>query len=151
MNTGYAIALFQSVNPLSFITGETSREHYLSDHLPDYQAIQFANQIQADDMKILALFLGNRLYYFDKPVHFGNQDFAHLVAASTDGDSLSSLLKKDGFTHCMIGIQHFETWVGRTFDDAQKAVVTQWLKDDCRLLFSQNGYVVLELIEPSPR
>ena len=148
MNAGYAGALFQSVNPLPFITGETSREQYLSDHLPDYQAIQFANQIQADDMKILALFLGNRLYYFDRPVHFGNQDFARLVAASANGDSLSSLLKGNGFTHCMIGIQHFEGWAGRVFDDVQKAIVTQWLKDDCRLLYSQNGYVVLELIQP---
>ena len=151
MNAGYAVALFQSVNPLAFITGETTREQYLSDHLPDYQAIHFANQIQVEDMKIMALFLGNRRYYFDKPVHFENQDFARAVAASANGDTLSSQLKGAGFTHCIIGVQHFEAWVNRAFDDAQKAIVTQWLKEGCRWLYSQNGYIVLELIETSPR
>ena len=84
MNATYVAAVFQSVNPVPYMTGKTSREEYLMDKLPEYPAIQFANQIDYDHMNILALFLGNRLYYFNKPVEFGTQTFARMVI-DTDG------------------------------------------------------------------
>ena len=60
--------------------------------------------------------------------------------------TLSSHLQKSGFTHCIIGINHFETWANQVFDDKQKENVSKWLKNDCRLLFSKNGFAVFELI-----
>jgi hypothetical protein len=146
MNATYVAAVFRSVDPVPYITGERSREEYLIKKLPDYPAIQFANHIQNDHVNILALFLGNRLYYFDKPVEFRTQTFARMVSETADAGSLASHLQKNGFTHCIIGIDHFETWANHVFDDEQKQSVSKWLKNDCRLLFSQNGYAVFELI-----
>ena len=78
------LRLFLIGESVPYVVGETSREEYLSNKLPDYPAIQFANQIQNDKMKILALFVGKRLYYFDKPVEFGTQTFAKMVTEAID-------------------------------------------------------------------
>ncbi|MBC2709749.1 MAG: hypothetical protein HGJ94_01650 [Desulfosarcina sp.] len=146
MNAKYVAAIFQSVNPMPYVFGETSREEYLRNKLPDYPAIQFANQIKYDNMNILALFLGKRLYYFDRPVEFGTQTFARTVADTTAEMTLASHLQKSGFTHCIIGINHFETWANRYFTVEQKNSISKWLRDDCILLFSKNGYAVFKLI-----
>ena len=144
MNATYVAAVFHSVNPIPNVFGETSREEYLIDKLLDYPAIQFANKIQYDHMNILALFLGKRLYYFDKPVEFGTQTFAKMVADTTAEMTLASHLQKSGFTHCIIGVNHFETWVNRGFTVEQKNSISKWLRDDCILLFSKNGYAVFK-------
>ena len=146
MNATYVAALFRSVNPVPYITGVTSREEYLMEKLPDYPAVKFVNQIQNDHINILALFLGNRLYYFDKPVEFDIQTLAGMVIDTTDQMTLASHLQKNGFTHFIVGINHFENWANQVFDDEQKQRVSEWLTNDCRLLFSKNGYAVFELI-----
>jgi 4-amino-4-deoxy-L-arabinose transferase-like glycosyltransferase len=149
MNAEYVGNLFRSVNPVPYITGKTSREEYLMDNLPEYPAIQFANQIADDHVNILALFLGKRLYYFNKPVEFGTQNFARMVVGTADEVTLTLHLQKNGYTHCIIGINHFETWANQEFDDRQKQTVSKWLKNDCTLLFSKNGFAVFELISPT--
>ena len=146
MNATYVANVFRSVNPVPFILGKTSRSAYLTDKLPEYPAIQFANQITDEDMKILALFLGRRLYYFDRTAEFATQAFARMVAASTDGKTLSSQLRDSGYSHCIIGISHFENWANQVFANEHKKDVLQWLRNDCKLLFSENGYAVFKLI-----
>lgn len=145
LNATYIITLFFSVNPLPYISGESSRAEYLIKKLPDYPAIQFANQIKSDNTKLLALFLGKRLYYFDRPVEFGRQTFAGMVEETTNNYSLSARLLKYGFSHCIIGIQNFETWANRVFTDKQKNYISKMLRDDCTPLFSKNGYAVFRL------
>ena len=146
LNATYAVALFHAVDPLPFLTGDVSRDEYLNKHLPDYPAIRFVNQVPTDGKQIFALFLGNRLYYFDSPVTFGNQKFVSMVEDAMAGRRLSRQLIENGYSHCMIGIHHFQAWVSRMFDEPRQALVSQWLREDCELLFSQNGYAVLKLV-----
>jgi len=146
MNVQYIATLFKSVNPLPYIFGETTRESYLSNKLAEYPAIAFVNTIQDDNINILALFLGKRLYYFNQPVKFGTQDFASMVDEATDDRSLAMHLKNKGFTHFIVGIQHFKAWSNQVFDDNQKKIVFHWWREDCQLLFTKNGYAVFKLI-----
>ena len=149
INATYLVRLFQSVSPLPYILGETSREQYLSQKLPDYPAIQFINQIQSEPIKIFALFMGRRLYYFNKPVEFGNQSFARMVGKTTADGYLASQLDENGFTHCIVGIASFEAWANQTFAEDQKMAISQWIRDHCQLLFFKNGYAVFKLIHPA--
>jgi hypothetical protein len=142
MNARYVNRLFQSVNPLPYVFGKISREEYLKGKLPDFEAIKFVNQIQSDHMKVMALFVGNRLYYFDKPVEFVAQRFASMVEGSSDETRLAAKLCQNGFTHCMIGIQHFASWANHVFSIGQQKIVSQWFKHHCRLLYTRNGYAV---------
>ncbi len=145
INVNYIAALFRSVNPVPYIVGETTRDEYLRNKLSDYPAIAFANKIQFSNMKILALFLGNRLYYFDKNVEFGNQSFIKMVTDTQADNSLSVQLNKKDYTHCIIGINFLEQWADRIFLNEQKMIISHWLKEDCELLFLKNGYAVYKL------
>ena len=146
MNVRYIVGLFKSVNPVPYVLGETSREAYLLNKLPDYPAIQFVNQIKFDDVKLLALFLGKRLYYFNKPVEFNMNSFATKVAHSTSARNLSNILRKDGYTHFIVGVQYFEYWANQSLNNDQKKIVSEWFRKDCQLLFSKNGYAVFQMM-----
>lgn len=146
LNAAYVGAVFGSVDPMPFIMGKTSRDAYLTNKLPEYPAIQYVNRINHTDVKVMALFLGKRLYYFDKPVDFDTQLFAGIVSGTTDGKSLSSQLQSNGFTYSIIGINHFEAWINRVFTNEQIKYINQWLREDCQLLFYENGYAVFGLV-----
>jgi hypothetical protein len=145
MNATYGFALFRSVNPLPYLSGEMSRERYLLSKLPEYAAIQFLNKRQDEDVKVLALFVGKRRYYFDQPVEMGTLLFADMLAASSNAENLASRLNAHGFTHMVIGIQHFENWANLNLTNEQKQLLSHWGKKNCIPLFSQNGYIVYRL------
>jgi hypothetical protein len=145
LNVAYAGKLFHVVDPLPFIFGKTSREAYLENKLPEYPAIQYVNQIHDPDMKIMALFLGQHLYYFDKQVDFDFQAFGEMVNHSTAKNTISYQLENRGFSYCIIGMDRFAMWATKTFTKDRIKMINHWLKDDCQLLFSKNGYVVLGL------
>jgi hypothetical protein len=146
LNAAYAGGLFRSVDPMPFISGNISREAYLENKLPEYPAIQYLNQLPDTNMKILALFVGRHLYYFDRAVDFDHQRFAETVKSAASQKSISSPLVTNGFSYCIIGIDRFTMWANQTFSKDQIKSIEQWLKDDCHLLFSKNGYAVFALI-----
>ena len=146
INANYLYELFRSVDPLPYLLGKTTREAYLSHKLADYEAIEFVNHIEPEPVKIFALFMGRRLYYFDKNVEFGNTTFIKMVKDAAVNQGFSAAAARSGFTHCIIGLQSFEGWLHQTFNDEQKSVVYDWLRYHCRLLFHKHGYAVFELI-----
>ena len=145
LNVQYIFNLFRSVNPIPFITGQILREEYIIKSLPDYPAIKYINQIDLEQIKVKALFLGNRLYYFDKIVDFNMLTFKTMVDDSKSAKNLEANMQKYGFSHCVIGLQHFRFWVGQNFTDEKIALISNWLKDQCQLLFIENGYAVYQL------
>ena len=145
MNGRYVAELFKFVNPVPYMMGKISRENYLRTFLPEFDTIQFANQIPSDSVRILALFVGKRLYYFDHPVEFMAQGFKKMVESSSDATGLAEHLQKSGFSHCMVGIHHFNNFANRMFSDRGKRVVSQWMENDCKLLYFKNDYALFEL------
>lgn len=145
MNARYVAGLFKFVDPVPYVLGDVSREDYLRKFLPEYDAVQFANRIVSDDGKILALFVGKRLYYFDRPTEFMVQGFAKMVKTAGDHSRIDSQIHKHGFSHCIIGIRRFEAWVNQSFNDQQKSMIVRWLKRDCHLLYTKNGFAVFKM------
>lgn len=146
LNISYTIELFHKVNPVPYISGKISREDYLKNNLPDFQAINFINHLKNDNKKIFAMFVGRQLYYFDKPVEFGSQTFKKIIDRFETEKALTNYFQAKGFTYCIIGIEYFKNWANLVFTDEQKKIVSDWLSNSCRLLFSKNGYAVFQLI-----
>ncbi len=147
LNAIYVTQLFRSVDPVPYALGKISREAYLLDKLPEFRAIQFVNRVPDSNMKVMALFVVRRLYYYDRPFEFLEQTYAAMVKDYTDLAGLSLQLRERGYSHCVIGIAQFERWANRVFDDGKKRIVSQWLERSCQLLFSSNGYAVFKLID----
>ncbi|MCI5130449.1 MAG: hypothetical protein D3904_02745, partial [Candidatus Electrothrix sp. EH2] len=66
-NASYIRQQFQTVDPISYITGRVSRDEYLSKQLPEYPSLQYANKHLPESAKILCIFMGNRGYYLQRP------------------------------------------------------------------------------------
>lgn len=106
-NISYSKALFLQISPLNYISGKVSRGSYISRFRPEYELIEHLNQNASQDSKVLALFLGDRGYYFDNKVVFGREMLFQAIKSGFNEKDIAAALKKNGFTHLIIGFDLF--------------------------------------------
>ncbi len=91
-NAHYIAQQFQTIQPLSYIRGTTTREQYITRFRPEYPVIKYANEHLERDSTVLCVFLGNRGYYmnfkpiFDRP--FKEGILADILASPSPNNSL---------------------------------------------------------------
>lgn len=141
----YVNHLFRTVEPFSYLYGHTSRVEYIEKFRPEYPVVQTANQLSMDKMKILALFLGNRRFYFDKDVEFALEKFKHTVSIPAPAGQLASELSDAGFTHVIVGVGRFKTWAKSVFQNDQLVIINHFFNTDCTLVYAKNGYALFEI------
>ena len=109
-NIVYTKELFLHINPIEYISGRISRKAYINKFRPEYELIEYLNKNAKKDAKVLALFLGNRGYYFDRDVRFSKNDFFTAVQQSSSDDDIAKQLKDKGYTHIMICFDLYRRW-----------------------------------------
>jgi len=148
-NAEYIASQFQIVNPLPYLRGEQTREQYISHFRPEYPAIQFTNTLP-EQSRILAVFLGNRGYYFDRPVDFdmkeGGSMLYNVIRQVQTEKQASELLKKQNISHLLIRLDLFSQWMEQQTDPVAKERLKFFLQTETRLLFEKNGHGVFQLI-----
>jgi hypothetical protein len=146
-NVIYINNLFTTVQPISFLNGTVTRAEYIETFRPEYPTIQVANELSSENIKIMALFIGNRRYYFNQPVEFAIDRFKQKVEGSDMAADLTDNISLAGFTHVIVGAQLFNDWVQKSFDIDQLIVVRDFFSDHCRAVFTKNGYVLYEILK----
>ena len=148
-NAVYIIAQFQTINPLSYLRGKLTREQFISHFRPEYPAIEFINTLP-EQSRILAVFLGNRGYYFDRPVDFDMKDggsmLYNVIRQARTEKQASELLKKQHISHLLIRLDLFMQWMEQQSEPMAKERLKFFLRTETRLLFEKNGHVVVQLI-----
>ncbi len=139
-NGAYLINQFKIVQPLSYITGRIDRDDYISKYRKEYPTIQYLNKNLPKSAKILALFIGNRLYYSDREMWFSRSVFDNAVKNSDSFEKIVENLNEQGFTHILLRYDLFIDWVGYNFDSEQKIKIKKMLAGYAKLLFVENGY-----------
>ncbi len=109
LNASYMLKQFKLVEPFGYILGQTDRDAYIANYRPEYTTIQYANRNLPNNAKILALFLGNRLYYSDRDLIFGNNLFRKSVKMAESSDMIIAEMQKKGFTHLLIHYDPFQS------------------------------------------
>lgn len=145
-NADYAVKRFQKVDPWAYLSGRLSRDAYISRHRPEYALIQHVNTQLAPDAHILALFMGERRYYFDREVTFSEGLIAKLVAEANNRNDIQSQLKKRGLTHLAVRWGLLQQWVPNNLSAPEIERFNQFLKLGTRLLYQSNGYVLLMIV-----
>jgi hypothetical protein len=140
---GYLISQFDKIKPISYISGKIDRDTYITQFRPEYPAIQYANRNLPDEAKILAIFLGNRGYYFDRNVLF---DLKLPIPADHSDHSVAALLQEKGITHLLIRYDLFERWL-LTLSETDRDTLTRFFKNRTRLVFSSRGHGLFGLQE----
>jgi len=88
LNAYYLIDQFKKVDSISYICGRVERNEYIEKHRPEYAAINYANHNIPTDAKILCLFLGNRVYYFDREIVFSFDLVSKVVLQKGSSDKI---------------------------------------------------------------
>ena len=140
LNADYIRKQFNIVSPFSYLSGRINRDAYIAKYRPEYTTIQFVNRNLPNNAKVLALFLGNRLYYSDRDLIFGDNLFRKTIKMAESSDVIIAEMQKKGFTHILIRHDLFSHWAGVQFNDREKEMLDAIFKKNLNKLFSQSGY-----------
>jgi 4-amino-4-deoxy-L-arabinose transferase-like glycosyltransferase len=140
LNAAYVIHQFQVIAPLDYISGKIDRDDYITRYRPEYAVLQYANKHLEPDAKILALFIGNRRYYSDRPLLIKNHMLRSQVIESRSPRELVEKLRSQGITHMVIGYDLFNRWGLQDLEDHQKLLLNRFFKQETRLLKTEGGY-----------
>ncbi|XCN71766.1 MAG: glycosyltransferase family 39 protein [Candidatus Electrothrix aestuarii] len=115
-NGSYLWQQFEEVDPLSYVTGRISRDEYLTQKIPEYPVMQYANKNLPDSAKILCLFLGSRGYYLDKKHIFdsyGNHNLllSWLQQPESSLDTVLHNLQEQKISHLLVRADLMVQWL----------------------------------------
>lgn len=150
-NLHYLVGQFDYVRPFDYLSGDVRRDDYITRFRSDYPAFQFINRNLPAEAKLLGLYMGNRLYYSERDLFFGDPLFEKAVAASDSGESLARVLRAKGFTHLFVRGDVLDYVVRNSLNAQQVQVLKEFLATQTRSLFSEGFYHVLELEHASGR
>ncbi|MBE0583243.1 MAG: hypothetical protein IH612_05705, partial [Desulfofustis sp.] len=147
-NFNYLVKQLGIVKPLSFLSGDIERDKYISNFRPEYPAISFLND-EHGETKTLAVFLGNRGYYFDDEVLFdlrGGKSLLCELTKNVEHDSqIADILVSKGFTHLIIRYDLFNHWIGQQLDNSEQQRLLRFLQQQATLLYANNGHGVFRI------
>jgi hypothetical protein len=145
LNASYIMGQYKYVDPLPFITGQVSRDEYISRYIPEYPALNYINDSLDSHAKLLFVFLGKRGYYCDREYVFDKEMLKDLINASERPDDILIGLRDQEITHLLVNDRLFERWVKDNFGKDKQALVKQLFREDVKLLFYKNGFGVMSL------
>jgi hypothetical protein len=147
LNGNYLLKQFELVRPFDFISGRVDRDIYITRHRGEYPAMQFINVHLPIDAQVLAVFLGNRIYYSDRRIICNDALFEKSIAEAASADALAESLQMRGFSHLLIRSGLFKQYVLDRLSNDQRMVFSRFLKSRAQELFSERGYRVYAITD----
>jgi 4-amino-4-deoxy-L-arabinose transferase-like glycosyltransferase len=141
----YIVQQFNYVQPFRYLSGQLSRDAYIEKYRPEYSIYQYANRHLTDRSKILGLFLGNRRYYCDRELIFGQNEFLESVHQADSAQILFMDLKETGYTHVIIRFDLFNWWTEKQLDVAKKELLQAFFTAYLEPIVAKNGYGLFSL------
>jgi hypothetical protein len=145
MNAAYVRDQFHHVDPISYLIGRIDRDTYIQRYRPEYETIQYANQTLSDHAKILCIYLGNRRYYSDREMIFGDSLFRNMVMEAETSEKILAKLKKREITHILIRYDMFNQWMDQQLDLDSQKILGGFFRNLTLRLFSKAGYGLYQL------
>ena len=130
---------------MSYLSGELPRDDYITRYRGEYPAIQFINRQLPPTAHLLALGLGNRIYYSDRRMECNPDFFKSAIAAAPSADSLADILRSRGYSHLLIRHQYFRRFVFGHMSDEKRMIYVNFLKTRTEALFNGGGYQVFQI------
>ncbi len=146
MNAFYIKELFDKIDPLPFIKGDISRDEYIQKNRSEYAAYQYVNRNLAENVKIFGLFVGNRKYYCDRSIITDENIFRNIARNSGSAENIFNKTVSMGITHFIVGEALYASWLNGAFSEDSRKMVSDFWKLHSRLIFSEYGYSVYEIV-----
>jgi hypothetical protein len=143
-NVSYAAGLYKKTDPLPYLTGEISREEYLSNHLPYYSLNQLANEAVTENGKLLGVYTGFRRYYLNVPHTLESKLLVHLAKKVTTANALAEELSKYQITHILMRVDVFNNSLGQEKQEVQ-ALIADFFKNNATLLDAKDRFSLYKI------
>jgi hypothetical protein len=131
------------------MTGQESREAYLTRLLPEYAAFQFVNRELSSTAKIYLLFAGRRAYHCAREYfHDGGELPGFLLEAirsAKEPADIARRIKTRQLTHLLVRDDLLIRFLRDNLDPDQKRLWDAFASHHIHSLFRQQGYSVLQL------
>jgi hypothetical protein len=147
LNGNYLLKQFELVRPFDYLGGRVDRDSYITRHRGEYPAMQFINAHLPVDAQVLAVFLGNRIYYSDRCMYNNDGLLKKSILAAESADALAESLQVHGYSHLLIQFGFFKQYVLDHMSNEQRLVFSRFLKSRAQELFSDRGYHVYALTD----
>jgi hypothetical protein len=148
-NALYILGQFNTIQPLSYITGKVSRDEFITKFRSEYPVQQYANKHLTKTDKILAIYVGNRGYYFDTPVSFdlnGTRSLlSDIINTSDDRAEVTQRLLDLGFTHLFIRFELFSKKANDNFSTEKIIMVNEFLTKNTNQVAANSEYGLFQL------
>jgi len=136
----YLAEQFRLIRPLGYLTGQVSRDAYITARRPEYPVAQCANRETQQDARILLVFMGKRGYYLDRDYVVGVDRLGMLVQRAETPEGVVHALMKDHITHLMVFLPLLEKWAVDNLNGDKKDVMKRFFRERTRLLCLHQGY-----------
>jgi 4-amino-4-deoxy-L-arabinose transferase-like glycosyltransferase len=140
VNLNYLVKQFESVQPWQFISGQITRADYIRKFRPEYSAIEYANQALSQDARILCLFLGNRIYYSDRPTVLDYSMFFNPLRTANSARDLVKALDDKKISNILIRFDLLQHKIDNSLTNREKEVLSVFFQKYLRPLFVKDGY-----------
>jgi Dolichyl-phosphate-mannose-protein mannosyltransferase len=145
----YLWQYFLTATPLSYLSGNESRDNYLGRRLPEYTSFQYVNRATAPTAKIYLLFIGRRAYYCERDYfHDGGDLPGYLLGAirtAKSPDQIVQALKRKQITHLMVREDLLADFLGHNLTANQMALWNHFAQNWLVFEFRDRGHAVYQL------
>jgi hypothetical protein len=128
--------------------GQIDRHAYIQRFWPEYAVFQAANQMRANDVMILGVYLGNRGYYSDHQIRFSNDLIPRLIREGNSPTQVRRKLLEEGFSHIILRVDLFNQWEMPALSPEQRQRVDVFFYQEAEELFRHTSIVLLSLKRP---
>ena len=150
LNVHYLITQFRYINPIGYLSGEIGRDDYIKKYRKEYPAIQFVNNHLPPDTRLLAIYLGNRIYYSDREMVCDDPFMKKSIAAASSADVLAEIIRLRGFSHLLIRFDFFKYFIFDYLSNEKRMVFKRFLETRTKRLFTEGVYHVYEITDAQP-
>jgi 4-amino-4-deoxy-L-arabinose transferase-like glycosyltransferase len=150
LNAHYLVTQFRYIDPISYLSGRIGRDDYIKKYRGEYPVIQFVNRQLPPTTRLLALYLGNRIYYSNREIVCDDDFFKKAIAAASSADALADILRSRDFSHLFIRSDFFKYFIFDYLSKEKRRVFNDFLKTRTNKLFSEGVYNLLEITDLRP-
>ena len=145
MNLHYVVNQFRIVEPFSYLSGQVSRDDYISQRRPEYPLVTHANLHLADQHVVLALFMGNRIYYSDRRMVSGEKWLTQTVLQAASVMEIREGCLSQGYTHILANMSLVKQWL-KTFEKSDQVKIAEFFKHHLRPVMQNQSYAFFEVV-----
>jgi hypothetical protein len=150
LNAHYLVAQFRYVDPVGYLSGRIGRDDYIKKYREEYPVIQFVNRHLPPTTRLLALYLGDRIYYSDREIVCDDIFFKKAIAAASSADALADILRSRDFSHLFIRSDLYKTFIFDYSSKEKRRVLNEFFKTRVNKLFSAGVFYVFEIKDLRP-